>query len=156
MDVRWPLHHRSVPVGWQVADVIIGRKDGTETVWDPDTGAITGGGFDFVFLGKARLQPNKDWRARRKDSKNSPMVEHAIRVQIGMECPPVLVADYIGVLLAPYDDALERYVIHVRNPVESSNTWGRSFLADMDLTENSASWDALYELALENGWEGTS
>lgn len=152
MDPRWPLHHRSVPVGWQVADIIVARRDGTEAVWDPTTGDVTGGEWTYVWWGKGRLQPNKDWRARRHDAENSPMVQSAIRVQAPMDCPPMLVADAIGVLASPYDTSLERYVFHVRNPVESSNTWGRSVLADIDLTENSAQWTALRDLAIANGW----
>lgn len=156
MDPRWPLRHRSVPIGWQVATIVIGRRDGTEAVWDPETGAVTGGGFDFVWLGTARVQPNKDWRARRKDGENSPMAQHATRVQFPMGSPPALIDDFIGVLESPYDESLIRYVLHVRNSIESSNTWGRSLLADIDVTEDSASWDSLRDLALANGWEGVS
>lgn len=156
MDPRWPLHHRSVPIGWQVATIIIARRDGTEAVWNPTTGAVTGGGLNYVWLGQARLQPNKDWRARRRNGEDSPTVQHAMRVQAPMDCPPILLGDFIGVMENPYDDALERYVFHIRNPIESSNTWGRSVLGDIDVSENSTSWDMLRDLAIANGWEGVS
>lgn len=153
MDPRWPLHHRTVPIGWQTAEIVVARRDGTEAVWNPETGAVTGGGLTFIHWGEMRVQPNKDWRARRRNGEDSPMVQHAVRVQTSMDCPPILLGDFMGVLYSPYDDSLERYIFHIRNPMESSNTWGRSVLGDLDLSEASVQWDMLRDLALANGWE---
>lgn len=156
MDPRWPLHHRSVPEGFQVAQVLIVRRTGGEPVWNPTTGVVTGDDLETVYFGQARCQPNKDWRARRRNGENSPMVQHAMRVQMPSKlCPPVLWGDIIATFTDPYNDDgdLERYVMHVRNPTESSNTWGRSVLCDMDLTENRLLWADLTTLAIEAGWE---
>lgn len=152
MDPRWPLHHRTVPIGWQTAQLVVARKDGTEAVWNPEDGTVTGGEWTFVHWGEFRVQPNKDWRARRRNGEDSPTVQHAVRLQTSMDCPPILLGDAVGVLYSPYDDSLERYIFHIRNPLESSNTWGRSVLGDLDMSESSLQWDALQQLATDNGW----
>jgi hypothetical protein len=152
MHPAWPLHHRSVPIGWQTSELVFARRAGTEAVWDPDTGGVTGGGWDYVWWGECRVQPNKDWRARRRNGEDSPTVQHAVRIQMSMDCPPILLGDAVGVLYSPYDDSLERYIFHIRNPLESSNAWGRSVLGDLDMSESSLAWDALQDLALANGW----
>lgn len=155
MDPRWPLHHRSVPEGFQVATILIVRRQDVPPTWDPLTGATSGDSIETIYFGKARLQPNKDWRARRKVAENAPMVQHAFRVQMpSKECPPVLWGDIIACFTDPFNDDsdLTRYLLHVRNPTESSNTWGRSVLCDLDLTESRYEWPALEAAAIAAGW----
>lgn len=153
MDHRWPLHHRTVPAGWQPSTILIARRAETEAVWNPVTNQVTGGQLELVYWGQARVQPNKDWRARRRNGENSPLVQHAVRIQAPQDlCPQTEVGDLVGVFESPYDSGLEEYVFHIRNPLESSNSWGRSFLGDIDLTNNLATWTQMVDLAKAQGW----
>lgn len=155
-DSRWANHHRSVMEGWQWAIILIVRRD-TETspVWDPVTNEVTGDGLKFIYWGAARVTPNKDWRARRHNGEDSPMVQQAMRVQAPMAlCPPLLTSDIIGTYTGPYDPSIERYIMRVRNPTQSSNAWGRSVLVDVDTTEDRATWTELDDMARQHGWNG--
>lgn len=153
MDPRWARHHRTVPAGWQPATILIARRAPTTADWNPVTNVVVGGELTSIYWGQARIQPNKDWRARRRNGENSPMVQHAVRIQAPQDlCPQTEVGDVVGVFVSPYDEGLQEYVFHIRNPLESSNSWGRSFLGDIDLTNNVVTWDQMVELAEGHGW----
>jgi hypothetical protein len=145
MDRRWPLHHRSVPDGFRVAEVLIVRRQDVPPTWDPITGNISGDSIETIYFGRARLQPNKDWRARKRVGENAPMVQHAFRAQMpSASCPPILWGDILVCMTDPFNDDsdLTRYI------------WGRSILLDVDLTENAADWPALEAAAIAAGWTG--
>lgn len=136
MDPRFPLHHRSVAEGFMAATIQIFRRTGDETdiTWSVETGGNVPA-MDTLYIGQARLQHNKDWRARFRDAASDPVVQQAIRVQIPLsDCPPVNTSDIIKVLDAPYDRSLEQYTLHVRNSLNSSNAWVHNILCDVDMT----------------------
>jgi hypothetical protein len=142
--------------GWQWGTVLVARRDiATTAEWNPATNEVTNDDLRFVYFGKARIVPNKDWRARRHNGENSPMVQQAMRVQLPMrECPPTMVSDIVATYGSPYDNQLPRYVMRVRNPTQSSNAWGRSILVDVDATEDRALWGQLDAMATAHGWNG--
>lgn len=137
MDPRWPLHQRSVPQGFMVATIEIYRPTGdpvTGITWDVNSGG-TAPELEWLYTGQARLQDNKDWRARRRSAGGDPVVQHAIRVQTPLDaCPQIFTFDIIKVIDAPYDRSLETYTLYVRNTVNSSDAWTHNILCDIDTT----------------------
>lgn len=135
MDVRWPLHQRSVPEGHMPAVIELWRDTGnlaTDVVWDAETGG-SAPAMEWLYTGPARIQDNKDWRARRRNGGSDPIVQHAVRVQIPMSaCPPIKTFDIIKILSAPYNPALLEYTLHVRNPLNASDAWVHNVLCDIN------------------------
>lgn len=125
---------------------------GNEYGFDPVTGGLTipnpQGGETYpelilIYRGKARVVNNKDWRARVRTQRGDSGTDHAIRVQAPLHlCPPVFASDLVRVIgglsddegnLKPLPDPeLAHYVLHVRNPLMSSNAWLRNVLCDVD------------------------
>lgn len=155
LDPRWPWHQRSVPRGHMNALVEIFRRPGrgNEYGFDPTTGGLTipdgAGGETFpelalLYRGVGRIVNNKDWRARVRTQRGDMGTDHAIRVQVPIrECPPIHANDIIRAVhpdpddpefghLALGDPELTHYVLHVRNPLMSSNAWLRNLLCDVD------------------------
>lgn len=110
--------------------------------FDPSTGGLTipdgQGGEEFpklilLYRGPARIANNKDWRARVRTQRGDMGTDHALRVQVPIAtCPPVHANDLIRAVESPPDPELCNYVLHVRNPLMSSNAWLRNCLCDVD------------------------
>lgn len=144
LDPRWPWHQRSVAHGHMNATVEIFRRPdrGSDYGYDPVTGGLTipdgHGGRTFpklslLYRGEARVANNKDWRARVRTQRGDSGTVHALRVQIPIRTsPPIRAHDLIHVVDAPPDQDLTDYILHVRNPLMSSNAWLRNLLCDVD------------------------
>lgn len=144
LDPRWAWHQRSVPIGHMNATVEIFRRpaQGNDYGFDPATGALTipdgQGGEKYpqlilLYRGPARVANNKDWRARMRTQRGDTGTDHALRVQVPIrQCPPVHANDLVRAIDAPPDPELEHYLLHVRNPLMSSNAWLRNILCDVD------------------------
>lgn len=155
LDPRWSWHQRSVPKGHMNACVEIFRRpsQGTEYAFDPVTGGLTipdgAGGEKFpelilLYRGPGRIANNKDWRARVRTQRGDMGTDHAIRVQVPIRtCPPVHANDIVRAVtpdpndpvlgqLVMGDPELVHYLLHVRNPLMSSNAWLRNVLCDVD------------------------
>src|SRR5690554_7871126 len=76
------LHHRRVPKGFMLRGIEIHVQNAPVSGWDPETNELIGGGTSVIWTGKARIQGNKDWRARSVRSGNDPQMLHYVRVQI--------------------------------------------------------------------------
>ena len=143
MPVNWSQHHRVPVKGAMQATIRILRRPSsgsTAVNWTPETGGVTQG-IRLVWEGQARVQSNKDWRARRRSGRGDPMIQHAFRVQIPLRdenglVPPVDVEDGIQVIAAPNDEDLMRQTMTVRNNSVGSNPFNKNLLCDVDLT-----WD---------------
>lgn len=137
MHTNWPLHHRRVVNGSMKATIRILRRntDGSEAVeWDPVTGGVSTG-VTILWTGKARVQHNKDWRARRRSGRGDMMIQHAFRVQIPHRGVPFIDAeDVVQIIRSPYDPDLERYTLYVRNSTVGSNPFNQNLLCDFDVT----------------------
>jgi hypothetical protein len=117
---------------------------GNEYGFDPVTGGLTipdgQGGEKYpelvlLYRGRARLANNKDWRARVRTQRGDMGTDHAIRVQTPIrECPPIHANDLVRPFTPDPDDPdlghlvmgdpeLGHYLLHVRNPLMSSNAW---------------------------------
>lgn len=115
----------------------------TEPVWNEATQEWAYDANEVVWRGMARVQPNKDWRARNREWAQENTAEHAIRVQINLyknmlypwPAPPVdLKHGYIvTVVNNPNDPILERYMFTIRNPIGASDNWHRTLLCDANL-----------------------
>lgn len=156
LDPRWQWHQRSVPKGHMNAAVEILRRPsrGNEYGFDVTTGGLTipdgSGGEKFpelilLYRGAGRVVNNKDWRARVRTQRGDMGTDHAIRVQVPIRtCPPIHANDLIRVVVPDPDDPelgqfavigdpeLAHYILHVRNPLMSSNAWLRNCLCDVD------------------------
>lgn len=154
LDPRWPWHQRSVTHGHMNVTVEIFRRpsQGNEYGFDPVTGGLTipdGQGGDafpeltLLYRGRGRVVNNKDWRARVRTQRGDMGTSHAIRVQVPIHpCPPVHANDLIRTVAGLIDDEgneapmpdpeLKHYLLHVRNPLMSSNAWLRNLLCDVD------------------------
>ncbi len=125
--------------------VIIYRMgDGVPTL-DPVTGEVTGVDLNPIWEGDARIQPNKDWRARFVESSNDPQMVHYTRVQIPIrtgEVPPTFrVGDVVAAQDVEdtqdwvYNHDLESWQLFVRNAQNSSNRWLVNLLCAADLSD---------------------
>lgn len=155
LDPRWSWNQRSVPRGHMNAAVEIFRRpaQGNDYAFDAGTGALTipdgQGGEKFpelilLYRGRARVANNKDWRARVRTARGDMGTVHALRVQVPIrECPPVHANDLVRAFQPDPDDPelgslvmgdpeLAHYILHVRNPLMSSNAWVRNVLCDVD------------------------
>lgn len=151
-DKRWRTHHRLAAEGWMSADIAIYREfNPGEVRWDAETNEIVGSQFEMLWTGRARVQPNKDWRARSVESASDPEMVQYIRVQIPLKkdgpVPHLNVADIIRVLPPDpagtweHDRDLESWIFRVRNTGNSSNNWLRNILCGTDLSAAPAFFD---------------
>lgn len=157
MDRRWLTHHRNVTHGFMIAQVQIVRASEPLPVWNPQTGELEGGDYLPIWSGRARLQSNKDWRARYVQSANNPEIAAFIRVQIPLSkdgpVPHFKPMDMIFV--QPPDPASEwrldldqgNWTLRLRNALNSSNPWLRNLLAVVDIGEEPNNYDGAPE-----GW----
>lgn len=65
----------------QLAGVEIYDLDGTTPGWEPGVGNLPSGA-KLIWKSEARVQPNKDWRARPREVQYEYDATHAIRVQV--------------------------------------------------------------------------
>lgn len=145
MDPRWITWHRTVPEGWMNADVVIQRAD-VDPVWNPETNELVGEGLTDLWEGRARIQPNKDWRVRNVQSASDPQQDQYVRVQIPLRKDGVVPHFYPGDIIRAraddpdsiwfYDGKLDRFTLRLRNPINSSNPWVRNLLCIADLSES--------------------
>lgn len=145
LDPRWITNHAIVPKGFMIATITIHRVVDGRAEWDPATGDVSPDNFETVWTGQARIQGNKDWRARHVESAVDPQMVHYARIQIPLTSdnrPPVIETDDVIFATPPdpnstwrHDEDLSRYTFRVRNTLNSSNPWIRNILCGVDLTE---------------------
>lgn len=146
MDKRWITHHRNVTHGFMISQVKIARISQGVPFWDPETGEIAGDGLTVLWEGRARLQDNKDWRARDVLTASDPQMVQFIRVQIPLRedgpVPHFEVDDYV--LVQPpdpqstwtHDLDLQSWTLRLRNSLNSSYPWLRNLLCSVDVSED--------------------
>lgn len=146
LDPRYFRHMTPVLEGDMIALIEMYRMDPTaEPVWDGVSWS-SGTGDLLLWRGMARVQPNKDWRARNRTWANEDTAEHAVRFQLNLaknhlvpkhEWPAPLVdiqhGDIVKVTNNPNDPLLESFVFSVRNPIGASDNWHRTLLCDANL-----------------------
>lgn len=144
LDPRWMYHHRRVAEGFMVARVTITRRSEAPAVWDPATGTSSSVPV-VVWEGRARIQPNKDWRVRYVETGLDPQLMQIVRVQIPLrkDSPPPLIKqmdiikindlDRDSIWVADTD--LGYWQLTVRNMLNSSNPWLRNISAIVDVSD---------------------
>lgn len=147
LDPRWLTHHRRVVKGFMLRDVIIYALDTNAPAahWDPETNTMVGEERQLLWEGQARIQGNKDWRARSVEAGGDPQMVHYVRVQIPFgpdnPVPHIPVAALIEVQPVPsestwvHDDDIMAWTLRVRNSVNNSNPWVRNLLCGTDVSE---------------------
>lgn len=145
LDPRWIVHHRSVPEGFMIHGVTLWRMETARPEWDPETGGITGGELIPLWTGRARIQPNKDWRARYVESGSDPQMVHYIRVQIPLRKngePPIIRPYDVFTAADPpdtddwnFNHDLDAWTLYVRNSTNSSNRWVYNLLCGTDISD---------------------
>lgn len=136
-------------------------------VWKPAEGGVFGGSTDrsaLHYRGRARMQPNNDWRARKVRWSGENVTEHAMRIQLDLQGNEVVsddplpdtfpgdagmfhVNDVVTVIeiASPYGHPVDGlnigYEFTIRNPNASSNSWGRTLLCDF-IVNNTTRADA--------------
>lgn len=128
-----------------IHDIVIYRMSDDPVVLDPETGEYSGGDLVQLWSGKARIQPNKDWRARTVESASDPQMLQYTRVQIPLSkdgpVPTIRVQDVIAVQeMEDTDDwvfnhTLDAWTLYVRNALNSSNRWLYNLLCSSDLSD---------------------
>jgi len=114
-----------------LAEIRVIRKDPTIPLeYDQNTKTYVGG-FDEVFVGKARIQPYgiigdmnvaQDTTGRR-----------LMRVQIREKTAGIQLDDMIEVISCPDDAELVNYVLEVRGSIGESNSWVRDIVTEANL-----------------------
>lgn len=130
-----------------VALIEITRDDvNADPVWDEDAKQWVSQPLPLLWRGMARLQPNKDWRARNRTWAGEETAEHAVRVQLNLyknllvpkevwPAPMVDVkhGDFVTVIRNQNDPSLELHQFVVRNSMGASDSWHRTLLCDVPL-----------------------
>lgn len=146
-DPRWMTYHRKVVRGPMMSTIQWWRPEG-DLRWDAQTNELAGAAKILLWEGPARVQDNKDWRARDAHSASDPQMLQYVRVQIPLDDPdagppPPLNVQDIGIVVDaevssnsswPLDRELSRWRLHVRNTLNSSYPWLRNVLCVIDLS----------------------
>jgi hypothetical protein len=143
-------HPRTTVNSAQLARVEVYEPTGNTADWTPGVG-IADNLETLVWKGQARVQPNKDWRARPREFGGEFDATHAIRVQLGIGKnevgatldvdnkivtygPDVMFhKDFIVVpIFLPVNgtEVMEGQKLYVRNAEISSNAWVYNLLCD--------------------------
>lgn len=130
--------------------VRIYKPTGESAQWAPGEG-ITNDGFELVYEGMGRVQPNIDWRARDRNFANELTATQASRVQImfnGNKLPgsdgavPEIYKDYRVVLVEPGGSERNEWMtglsMIVRNAEQASQKWVRTMLCDHGTRDHNA------------------
>lgn len=145
LDPRWITNHAIVPKGFMIVQISLHRVVDGRAEWDPATGDVAPGNFELIWEGQARVQGNKDWRARHVETAVDPQMVQYARIQIPLtpnNRPPQIETDDVIFVKTPdpestwrHDEDLTRYTFRVRNALNNSNPWLRNLLCGVDLTE---------------------
>lgn len=165
---KWMTQHRPVAVGAQVCGVVAWVPKVVDNGWNPlnpdgDTAFDeSSSNVDIRYIGTARVQPNKDWRARYIESPAQIPVQHAWRIQLdydGNRSDPLqpnavspiyheLRDTPVGTMIRLISlgegetvlraSMLSKFTFFVRNISESSNSWVRTLMCDVDVSDISA------------------
>ena len=162
IDDRWSYAQRRVVIGAMRAKCLIYYPQKNTTQWtpfdsDPTKRAVPDADVlgTPLYLGRCRVQPNKDWRARRMEVGGEIVTDHAVRIQIdftGNELVPDGITPVIpehalvrvapeGVLTVgglPVSNQIGLVDYFVRIVSESSNSWVKTLLCDMSPVPNKA------------------
>lgn len=143
---NWFYHARPVVESAMIAEVEIYEPTSEPVEWQPGVG-ITNDPLILRWKGKARIQPNKDWRARDRDFSGEFDSVHAIRVQVGINKnkydSPDASEDFAKSWIVVVTDCPvqgsevnigDRY--WVRNAKMSSNLWLHNLLCDTGTKED--------------------
>lgn len=154
-DPRYFYHARPTVEGTQIAHIEISEPTSLPAQWTPGVGMSNP--WTLRWKGQARVQPNKDWRARQREVSGEFTATHAVRIQMGIgknELGAVRVdpldpnseilsygpdpafglgwrVHVVEVPLEGADNLLTRDYV-VRNAIVSSNTWAYRLLCDTD------------------------
>jgi len=154
MDPRFPFHHRNVVRGWMVATIEVLQLSSVTpqtafTKWDPlnpnyaEQGTPTSRSLQTpIYRGQGRIEPNKDWRARKVEHDAAIETWHAVRVQVDLNgnlMPEAVDGEFLetpnaGALVIVLDCIDQEMVglrYAVRNWLGTSNTWQRTMLCDV-------------------------
>lgn len=133
-----------------IAQVRISKPTGGVAKWTPGVG-MAGGIYAPIWEGHARVQPNKDWRARPREQVGEFEAVHAIRVQlpigknewggtyndegelVAYGTDPEFYKDYMVEVIDTSvigAEQLEGDVYYVRNAKTSANLWLYNLLCD--------------------------
>lgn len=120
--------------------VEIYKPTGVRSNWVPGEG-ISEEGYELIYRGQGRVQPNLDWRARDRNMASELTGTQTIRVQVPVrgnelrsdkECP-LIAKDYLVVMIdtpANENGWLKGTPIIVRNATQATQKWIRTMIAD--------------------------
>lgn len=158
LDPRFAYFARQSVVSTMWATIEISHPT-NNSAWNPAKGDVYTGALDYStthYRGRARVQPNKDWRARRQRWEGESITEYAIRIQLDLtgnevtnpdQLPETNASNDAGMLhvndlvkvtgvYSPYgvpvDGLIGAYKYFVRNISASSNSWVRTILCDIN------------------------
>lgn len=85
LDPRFPYFARAAAVSGMLAEIEINKPVKSDT-WNPANGDVYSGVYSYtpLYKGRARVQPNKDWRARKQRWEGTTFTEHAVRIQLDL------------------------------------------------------------------------
>ena len=138
-------HARPTVESAMIADVEIFSPTGEQTNWVPGVG-IEDNLYVKRWEGKARVQPNKDWRARAREQGLEFGATQAVRIQVGIGTNkltgPNASEDFSKdwlVIVTNSDvvgtEVMEGTRYYVRNAEKSSNAWLHNLLCDTNTRE---------------------
>lgn len=150
---EWAFHHRDAAAGsmrCRVEVCSVSADPGED--WTPADGFAKKATVVEVpvYRGIARVQPNKDWRARKQKYETESVVEHAYRIQLAFDGNElgdgtfpfqglskedrVRVISVDSLRGVSVDTDLMSYTYIIRNILTGSNYWVRTLLCDVILS----------------------
>jgi hypothetical protein len=133
-------HPRPTVESGMLAKVEIYKPTGKLPEWEGPGKGMSDEGYELIWRGPARIQPDKDWRARVRNFGGEMSGIFAVRVQVPInknELGPDrrFRKDYrVDIIEAPVEgtETLEGMSLYVRNAVNSANAWLYNLLCDTD------------------------
>lgn len=138
---RFKYHPRASIESAMPDRIEIYKPTGEAAEWVPGAGMLDNA-WQIVYRGRARLQPDQDWKARDRNFANELTATMAIRIGIpvrGNELDPLdplapLIAKGYKVVVIDADpeskDWTEGTDLIVRNGIQATEKWLRTFVAD--------------------------
>ena len=133
-------HPRTAVESAMIIDVEIYKPTGADSEWTPGVG-MANNMYQLVWTGKARVQPDKDWRARAREAAGEYTAVQAVRIQVGIgkntftgpAASEAFEKDYLVRVVDTHvigtgEMIANRYI--VRNALNSGNKWVHNLLCD--------------------------
>ena len=130
VDPRWFSHNLATEAGFNLAEIEIFDSNISDSVYDASTNTWTGS-RTVLWSGKARIQPIR--KPTNTSSQTNPTQASMVEVHFNhLGVIDFIAGSQVFVTKAPYNVSLENMILTVLSSTNSSNTWNRTLVCQID------------------------